>query len=82
MPRLTMSHDTLIRIAAALLSDTERRGGSTDTVDSATIEENTRIIGAINRARARDGMTPLPTQVRGRGDTVTRKYPSPGGTGA
>lgn len=64
MPRLTLSHDVLIRIAAALLTDTTVRSLTDDAMSRALIEENTRIIGAINRARAKDGHLPLPTKVR------------------
>jgi hypothetical protein len=65
MPRLTLSHDVLIRIAYALLSDTDRRVAS-EFVDQYAdiIQMNADIISAINRARAKDGLLPLPSKVR------------------
>jgi hypothetical protein len=70
MPRLQMSHDTLIRIAAALVADSARRDklgeGFDVAMHQAVIQQNTDIVGAINRARAKDGLLPLPTKVTGR----------------
>ncbi len=67
MPRVNLSHDAMIRIAAALLADTTRRSRDEPGMfpeNEVVIEQNTTLIGAINRARAKDGMTPLPTKVR------------------
>lgn len=65
MPRLTISHDKIVRIVHALIADTRRRRQlAVDMPDDATMHlevcaENERIVSAFNVARGRDGLTAI-----------------------
>lgn len=59
MPRITISHDNLVRIAYALIADSVRRTELGTPMDLVVVEQNDAIVNAITKVRVRDGLLPI-----------------------